>query len=63
MGGAEGRISMGLGIFLSCCGRPINIDELRVRRLDVIQEEIVEMVDCNSETAIEKSSGEKDMKS
>ena len=29
------------------------LDGLRVRRLDAIQEEIVEMVDCNAETAIE----------
>ena len=39
------------------------LDVLRVRRLDAIQEEIVEMADCNAETAVEKSLGEKDMKS
>ena len=39
------------------------LDGFRVRRLDAIQEEMVQMVDCNAETAIEKSLGEKDMKS
>ena len=56
MGGAEGRVIVGLAILLSCCRKPISmnsvLDGLRVSRLDVIQEEIVEMVDCNTETAI-----------
>ena len=63
--GAGGRVRRGLGILESCMGNPINRNSvlvgLRVKRLEVIQEEILATVDSSRETAVEKCFGLKDM--
>ena len=70
IGGVDGRESEGFDIFCKLdiwWGSPIRrnsvLEGFRLRRFEVIQEEIDAMVDSSSEIAAEKLLGVKEMKS